>query len=564
MSKKMDEKENSLDNIPENQEEEKVKEKPVEENSVSQSQPADNVNKDIDENTEILLPSFKESDNTLNPPAPPSMPLYGAEEAVNNYKNQYYGATNYPYTNQNSDYTLNGSETPLESSNAFTPITDTYNAQNTVRNDSNNDFKPVNVTLNGENNAPVSYPIVKEQKGISNTALFASNIFNGVVGISLVIALIGTSGYFNDLINADANYIKTVMSPFMNQNKKDEHNKVFLKTSKHKANAADYLTDAAKKTSRAVVAINATTDSGVHLGSGAFISSDGYIVTDYHVVKDANNIYLTLSNGEIVTANIKGFDAVTDLAVLKANNLRDKVHFLSFADSNNVVQAQQVFTIGNPMGYKNTLTMGYVSNVSRAIDVTSADDRSYPVTVNTIQYNMSANHGNSGGVIVDEYGDIQSVISSIAVPSKLSKNSIGTSITFGVPSNTVKNICESIINKKSFIHAYMGIMVTDGTAQISQNNVLRNAAIVKDVAYNSPAWKAGIRKDDAIIGFGNKQVPSAITLVGYTNELQAGNTAILTVVRNGKVSNAFVRTSPKIFGKDFSLMAENLKKYSNK
>lgn len=562
MSKKMDEKENSAGNTPENQKEEKINEKSVGKNPVSPM--TDNTGETNENNTEILLPEFKESDNTLNPPAPPSMPLYGAEEAVNNYKNQYYGATNYPYTNQNSDYTLNDSETPLESTNAFAPITDTYNAQNTVRNDSNNDFKPVNVTLNGENNAPVSYPIVKEQKGISNTALFASNIFNGVVGISLVIALIGTSGYFNDLINADANYIKTVMSPFMNQNKKDEHNKVFLKTSKHKANAADYLTDAAKKTSRAVVAINATTDSGVHLGSGAFISSDGYIVTDYHVVKDANNIYLTLSNGEIVTANIKGFDAVTDLAVLKANNLRDKVHFLSFADSNNVVQAQQVFTIGNPMGYKNTLTMGYVSNVSRAIDVTSADDRSYPVTVNTIQYNMSANHGNSGGVIVDEYGDIQSVISSIAVPSKLSKDSIGTSITFGVPSNTVKNICESIINKKSFIHAYMGIMVTDGTAQISQNNVLRNAAIVKDVAYNSPAWKAGIRKDDAIIGFGNKQVPSAITLVGYTNELQAGNTAILTVVRNGKVSNAFVRTSPKIFGKDFSLMAENLKKYSNK
>ena len=138
------------------------------------------------------------------------------------------------------------------------------------------------------------------------------------------------------------------------------------------------------------VEITVTTDSGEVQGSGFFIG-DGKLVTNYHVIKGASNIVVTTSTKKQYTiTNILGFDAGIDLAVLELD-----IEHNSLDISQDVAGGETIYTLGSPYGLTGTMTKGMVSTPSRVID-----------GVRYIQIDASISHGNSGGPLVNEYGEV--------------------------------------------------------------------------------------------------------------------------------------------------------------
>lgn len=138
------------------------------------------------------------------------------------------------------------------------------------------------------------------------------------------------------------------------------------------------------------VEIEVDTDTGEVLGSGFFIG-DGKIVTNYHVIAGATKIVVTTSDKkEYEIKKIAGYDAMLDLAVLKLDIKHD-----SLVLNTNVVGGEDIYTLGSPLGLSGTMSKGMVSTPSRVID-----------DVEYIQIDAPISHGNSGGPLVNKYGEV--------------------------------------------------------------------------------------------------------------------------------------------------------------
>lgn len=154
------------------------------------------------------------------------------------------------------------------------------------------------------------------------------------------------------------------------------------------------------------------TDKGSNnesMGSGFIISSDGYIISNHHVVDKAKELFVTLDDGSVLKAELKGKDASTDIAVLKVDG--KSFRSLSFADSDSIKPGQIAIAIGNPYGLQQTVTAGVVSAVGRSLRAGNGrliDD--------VIQTDAALNPGNSGGPLLNSAGYVIGVNTAI-IPS---------------------------------------------------------------------------------------------------------------------------------------------------
>ncbi|WP_241677102.1 S1C family serine protease, partial [Bifidobacterium jacchi] len=125
----------------------------------------------------------------------------------------------------------------------------------------------------------------------------------------------------------------------------------------------------AKEVSDSVVSIQTQLSNGTAKGSGAIVDAKGYIVTNNHVISGAQQIQVTLSNGQIYSAKVVGTDTTTDLAVIKLDNPPSDLKAVTFADSDQLAVGEGVMAIGNPLGYDDTATTGIVSALNRPVTV---------------------------------------------------------------------------------------------------------------------------------------------------------------------------------------------------
>jgi Do/DeqQ family serine protease len=268
-------------------------------------------------------------------------------------------------------------------------------------------------------------------------------------------------------------------------------------------------------------------------GSGVIISADGYIVTNNHVVDGADELTVTLSNNKIYKGKVIGKDASSDLAVVKidASNLP----FLSFANSDNVHLGQSVLAIGYPLNLDVTVTSGIVSAKSRSLGINSRQSKT-PLEA-FIQTDAAINPGNSGGALVNIDGDLIGINSAIASPT-------GSYAGYGyaIPSNMVKKIAGDIVQYGSAKRAYLGIMF--GNDQISEEDRQKNSikdgdgVYVMDVAQNSAAAEAGIRKGDFITKINGVSINTGTEIIEKIATLRPGDKVSITFQRNGTEKTA--------------------------
>jgi S1-C subfamily serine protease len=223
------------------------------------------------------------------------------------------------------------------------------------------------------------------------------------------------------------------------------------------------------------------------LGSGFVIDKAGHIITNYHVIQGAQQIQVSFSGQDEITATVVGKDPSTDTAVLKIDAHARALTPLPLGNSDAVTVGDAVYAIGNPFGYTRTLTTGVVSAVQRQIEA--------PNTLkidHAIQTDAAINHGNSGGPLIDAGGRVIGVTSQISTGTTGQQGNLG--IGFAVPINTVRQVAAQILATGKAEHAFLGVTTAAITPQLARlfNLPVTTGLLVTDVDSGSNADKAGI------------------------------------------------------------------------
>ncbi len=230
-------------------------------------------------------------------------------------------------------------------------------------------------------------------------------------------------------------------------------------------------------------------------GSGIIISSDGYIVTNNHVIEGASSVSVTLNTGAEYEAKVIGSDSKTDLAVLKITP-DEQLTVAELGDSSAIEVGERAVAIGNPLGMEffGSTTQGIISAINRTITV---DNR----TMSVIQTDAAINEGNSGGALVNAYGQ---VIGINAV--KISSSSV-EGMGFAIPISEAKPVLEDLI-KYGYVKGrpVIGISSRDVTEYMANRQGWPVGVQVMGIQVGSGAEIAGLQQGDIITKADGKAV----------------------------------------------------------
>lgn len=270
-------------------------------------------------------------------------------------------------------------------------------------------------------------------------------------------------------------------------------------------------------------------------GSGFFVTSDGYLVTNRHVVDTDDASYSVVTNdGQTYDATVIAKDDTLDIAVLKIN-ATSSVPYITFGDSDTLRLGDPVIAIGNALAeFPNSVSVGVISGLSRTI--TAGDTfGNQEILENVIQTDAAINQGNSGGPLLNSYGDVIGMNVAIAAN--------GENIGFALPSNVIHNVIESVQTTGSIQRPYMGIWylpVTEALAQQYDLPVTHGVwvqpgedTILPAVEPGSAAAIAGIQEGDIITTIDTYTLDNTRSLARVIREFSVGDTVPVTLWRNG-------------------------------
>lgn len=260
-------------------------------------------------------------------------------------------------------------------------------------------------------------------------------------------------------------------------------------------------------------------------GSGVILTEDGYIATCAHVVEGAKSVKVTLNDDTVYDATIVGADSKNDIAIIKidAEGLVPAV----VGDSETLTVGSDVIAIGNPLGeLRGTATAGIISATNRTIEVEGQ-------TMSLIQTDAAISPGNSGGGLFDATGKLIGIVNAKVSDSR------AEGLGFAIPVNSVLDEISDLLNYGYVTgRPYLGISTQDVTLRNRSGGWYYSSGtrcvMVEKVVSGSAAEKAGIRAGDLILKLGDQQVTSGDELSGAISAYKPGDTATLTLQRNGQ------------------------------
>ena len=287
---------------------------------------------------------------------------------------------------------------------------------------------------------------------------------------------------------------------------------------------------------------NPLEQQSTRLGSGFVYDDKGHILTNNHVVDGTKKVDVTFVDGNTYTAEVIGTDSYNDIAVLKiADDFSDeKLVPIQLGDSSHLKVGEQAIAIGNPFGLSDTMTTGIISQTGRLL---ANQDSKYSIP-NVIQTDAAINPGNSGGPLLNIDGEVIGM--NTAIQSNTGEFS---GIGFAIPSNTIKRIVPTLIEKGSYDHPWLGVSGQTLNPDIAQSfNLPRNykGVLVSTVVKDGPAEKAGLRdamynadhelkQGDVIISLDGNQVNGIDDVISYIADNKiVGDKVVVSVNRDGK------------------------------
>lgn len=287
-----------------------------------------------------------------------------------------------------------------------------------------------------------------------------------------------------------------------------------------------------QKVSPSVVAITAAQSSGTSSGSGIIMSDSGYIITNCHVVEGAYALTVTLSEGQEYAAQLVGKDSVSDLAVLwiQAQGLAAA----EFGDSDLVQTGDAVVAIGVPMGVelRGTMTDGIISAVNRNLTIQGRD-------FTLLQTNAALNEGNSGGPLINCYGQVVG-ITTAKIGDYYSTAGV-EGLGFAIPINTAKEVVDQLI-ETGYVPGRpdLGVKTIVAEFQYRLYYDLPDGLYVTEVDPDSDACAVGIRTGDVIIYINETRITSQDDLNAALSAYSAGDSVDVTIYRRGKQMTASI------------------------
>jgi serine protease Do len=269
------------------------------------------------------------------------------------------------------------------------------------------------------------------------------------------------------------------------------------------------------------------------VGSGFVWDTAGHIVTNNHVVAGAHRITVTLHDGTTVPAKVVGTDPDSDLAVAQVDLPADQLRPVQLADSTQVKVGQLTAVLGNPFGLQNTMTVGFVSALGRALPVGADDEQGPGYTITDIlQTDAPLNPGNSGGVLVDDASRVIGVTSAIISPVGVSAG-----VGFAIPSAVVQKVVPVLIQTGHYEHPWLGLSGTSLTPELAKAMGLKpeqRGVLVADVVPDGPADRAGLHGSDRQLTIDGERVHlGGDVIVALDGQPVKGSDDLVTALARG-------------------------------
>ncbi len=262
------------------------------------------------------------------------------------------------------------------------------------------------------------------------------------------------------------------------------------------------------------------------LGSGVIVSPDGFILTNNHVIQGAERIIVSLRDGREEIATVVGTDPETDLAVLRINRINThSMPYIHLADSSQAEIGDVVLAIGNPFGLGQTVTMGIISATGR-------NDLQLNTYEDFIQTDAAINIGNSGGALVNAYGDL------IGISTLLfSRGGGNEGIGFAIPSNMARFVMHSIIRYGYVIRGWLGIESQPLNSSLANAYGIRSDAgiLISGVYDGGPADRAGIQRGDILTKINGQSTSDGRRVMNMVAQKPPGSHVTIEIIRNGQV-----------------------------
>lgn len=278
----------------------------------------------------------------------------------------------------------------------------------------------------------------------------------------------------------------------------------------------------------------------ISAGSGVIVGEeDDYflIATNAHVVSGAKELSATFIDETTAQAETVGIDSANDLAIIKVmksdleKDTIDQIKVIKFGSSDALRVGEEVVAIGNALGYGQSVCNGIVSAKDRTIHTWNDETYSYDDMEGMIQTDASINPGNSGGPLLNSAGEVVG-ITSAKIMSDYSTGSV-EGIGFAIPINSALDIARDLaVHGRVTGRPYLGIMVQ--TQYINLDGEYAYHVVIVSVEEDSPAEKAGLRKDDVILTFNGAEIEQTSDLLFERDKCSPGDTVKITVYRNGK------------------------------
>lgn len=277
------------------------------------------------------------------------------------------------------------------------------------------------------------------------------------------------------------------------------------------------------KVNPATVLVVAQTGESASIGTGVIMTEDGYVITNAHVISGGESCWVMLADGWDYDAELVGFDADQDIAVLKLVDA-EGLPTVEFGDSELAEVGDQVYAIGNPLGVelRGTMTEGIISAINRNVELEGR-------TLNVLQTTAALNNGNSGGPLINRYGQVIGIntlkMSGTGAPDEATVEGLG----FALPISSAYFVINDIIASGEY-HGTpaLGIMVS---AMETDNGDSLVMAI--SVLEGSSAEEAGVLPGDIILAVDGRSVQTTAELMAIRRGHAVGDTMTLTLLRDG-------------------------------
>ena len=265
------------------------------------------------------------------------------------------------------------------------------------------------------------------------------------------------------------------------------------------------------------------------IGTGVILTEDGYVVTNAHVIAGGLSAWVALDTGEVLDAELVGFDSNEDLALLKLVDGQG-LPAARLGDSDACVVGDQVYAIGNPLGVelRGTLTNGLISAIDRQVTMEGR-------VMTMLQTTAALNNGNSGGPLINDQGQVIG-INTMKMSGEKTATATVEGLGFAVPTRRVVAVINDIMATGAFhgipsLGIYVGQeMQADGAYQL----------VIYDVTEDYGAAEAGLLPGDVILAADGTEVHETWELLNLRGRHIVGESMVLTVQRGDQVFDADV------------------------